>query len=422
MGLPPGAAVALAVGVVAAGFAVFCLADLARTAHPRHLPKPVWALIICITIPWGGLAYLIFGRDWPASPPSPPPPAAVPDVPAAMPGGTAAMPGGTAAMPGGPAARPPGPGGPVEIGVTALTKRFGPVTAVDELSFTVRPGQVTGFLGPNGAGKTTTMRVILGLDAPTSGTALVGGRRYPEIIRPLRVVGSLLDPAAVHGGRTAWFHLLALARSNGIGRRRVSEVLELTGLEPVAGRYIRGFSLGMKQRLGIAAALLADPPVLVLDEPANGLDPEGIRWIRQLLTSMAAQGRTILVSSHLISEMALIADHLIIIGRGRLLTDAPTAALMAAAGRDVLVRSPRAGELAGLLTASGAAVTVEAGGGLAVTGMEAAAIGDLAAGRGIAVHELVPRQASLEAAYLDLTSGSTEYRAAARPPEGSLAR
>ncbi len=404
MGLPPGSAMALAVLVMAAGFAVFCLADLARAPHVRHLPKPAWALIICCTIPWGGLAYLIFGRDWPASPATAPAPAIVPGVP--------------------PARRPahrPGPGS-VDIGVTALTKRFGPVTALDGLSFEVRPGRVTGFLGPNGAGKTTTMRVILGLDAPTSGTALVGGRRYPEIIRPLWVVGSLLDPAAVHGGRTAWFHLLALARSNGIGRRRVSEVLELTGLEAVAERYIRGFSLGMKQRLGIAAALLGDPPVLMLDEPANGLDPEGIRWIRQLLTSMAAEGRTILVSSHLISEMALIADHLVIIGRGRLLADTPTAVLVAAAGRDVLVRSPRAGELAGLLTAGGATVTVEADGSLTVTGMEAAAIGDLAAGRGVAVHELVPRQASLEAAYLDLTSSSTEYRAGRWPPEGRLAR
>jgi ABC-2 type transport system ATP-binding protein len=308
------------------------------------------------------------------------------------------------------------------IEVDRLTKRFGAVTALDGLSFTVGPGTVTGFLGPNGAGKTTTMRVILGLDAPTAGTALVGGRRYQGVIRPLHVVGSLLDATAVSGGRPAWFHLLSIAQSNGIGRRRVMEVLELTGLETVASRRVGEFSLGMKQRLGIAGALLADPPVLMLDEPVNGLDPEGIRWVRQLLKSMAAEGRTVLVSSHLMSEMALTADHLIIIGRGRLLADTPMARFVSGTHRDVLVRSPRAGELAGLLTAGGAAITREGDGALVVTGMDAPAIGDLAARHGIAVHELVPRHASLEEAYLDLTGGSTDYRAGTSLPEGAVAR
>ncbi len=304
------------------------------------------------------------------------------------------------------------PGNTVMIEVDQLSKRFGPVTAVDGLSFVVRPGHVTGFLGPNGAGKTTTMRIILGLDAPTSGTALVRGRRYQEIIRPLHEVGSLLDAGAVHGGRTAWFHLLSIAQSNGIGRRRVTEMLQLTGLDAVAGRRIKGFSLGMKQRLGIAAALLGDPPVLMFDEPVNGLDPEGINWIRQLFRSLAAEGRTVLVSSHLMSEMAQTADHLIIIGRGRLLADTPTGQFTESSARaDVLVRSPRAGDLAGLLAAHGAAVTPQHDGGLAVTGMDAPAIADLAAGHGIAVHELAPRHASLEQAYLDITGDSVDYRA-----------
>lgn len=309
------------------------------------------------------------------------------------------------------------------IEVSELRKRFGQVTAVDGLSFTVRPGQVTGFLGPNGAGKTTTMRVILGLDTPTSGTALVGGRRYQEIVRPLHQVGALLDASAVHGARSAWCHLLSVAQSNGIGRRRVREMLELTGLAAVAGRRIKGFSLGMKQRLGIAAALLGDPPVLMFDEPVNGLDPEGIHWLRQLFRVLAAEGRTVFVSSHLMSEMALTADHLIIIGRGRLLADLPVARFIESSTRaDVLVRSPRAGELAGLLTAHGAAVAAQDDGGLAVTGLAAPAIGDLAAGHGIAVHALVPRQASLEEAYLDLTGGSVDYRTGNPQPEGAAGR
>ena len=300
------------------------------------------------------------------------------------------------------------------IEVDRLSKRFGPVTAVDDLSFTVRPGRVTGFLGPNGAGKTTTMRVILGLDAPTSGRALVGGRRYDGLIRPLREVGSLLDATALHAGRTAWAHVLSLAQANGIGRQRVTDVLRLTGLEGVARRRVGGFSLGMKQRLGIAAAMLGDPPVLMFDEPVNGLDPEGIHWIRGFFRELAADGRTVLVSSHLMSEMARTADHLVIIGRGRLLADLPTAELTGAR-RDVLVRSPRAAELAELIARQGGTVTPQDDGALVVAGLDAAAIGDLAAGHGIAVHALVPRQASLEEAYLDLAGESTDYRAGAMP-------
>jgi ABC-2 type transport system ATP-binding protein len=297
------------------------------------------------------------------------------------------------------------------IEVERLHKRFGRVIAVNELSFAVRPGHVTGFLGPNGAGKTTTMRVILGLDGPTSGTAHVNGRHYQGIIRPLHEVGSLLDASAVHGGRTAWFHLLSIAQSNGIGRRRVTEVLQLTGMESVTRRRVKGFSLGMKQRLGIAAALLGDPPVLIFDEPVNGLDPEGVHWFRLLFKSLAAQGRTVFVSSHLMSEMAVTADQLIIIGRGRLLADmSMTAFIESNSRKDVLVRSPRGAELGDLLTSRGASVGSEADGALAVTGMDAPAIGDLALEHGIAMHELTPRLASLEQAYLDITGDSVEYR------------
>lgn len=405
MSPPLGSAVAIPVLAAAVAFAAWCLVDLARAGQLRYLPKWVWAVVICVSVPWGGLVYLIFGKARPAA--SVPWKAAVAEE-----AGIAAS---------GPLFARRVPVSPVVIEVNQLTKRFGPVTAVDDLSFTVRPGHVTGFLGPNGAGKTTTMRVILGLDAPASGTALVGGSRYQQITRPLHVVGSLLDATAVHGGRTAWFHLLSIAQSNGIGRRRAMQVLEATGLAAVAGRRVSEFSLGMKQRLGIASALLADPPVLIFDEPVNGLDAAGVRWIRQLFKSMAAEGRTVLVSSHLMSEIALTADHLIIIGRGRLLADTPADQFVSGTRQDVLVRSPRAGELAGLLTARGAAVRPEGDGGLAVTGLDAPAIGDLAAGHGIAVHELVPRHASLEQAYLDLTGGSADYRAGTPAPEGTAA-
>ena len=297
------------------------------------------------------------------------------------------------------------------IEVERLSKHFGPVAAVDDLSFTVRPGRVTGFLGPNGAGKTTTMRIILGLAAPTSGRALVGGRRYDGLIRPLREVGSLLDATSLHAGRTGWAHLWSIAQANGITKQRVTEVLGLTGLESVARRRVGGFSLGMKQRLGIAAALLGDPPVLMFDEPVNGLDPEGIHWIRGFFRELAADGRTVLVSSHLMSEMAQTADHLVIIGRGRLIADVPTQEVIeSSARRDVLVRSPQAAELAELIAQRGGTATRQDDGALVVTGLDAAAIGDLAAGDGIAVHALVPRQASLEDAYLDLTRESTDYR------------
>jgi ABC-2 type transport system ATP-binding protein len=309
------------------------------------------------------------------------------------------------------------------IELDRVTKQFGRVTAVDDLSFTVQPGHVTGFLGPNGAGKSTTMRIILGLDAPTSGRALVGGRPYQQIVRPLRQVGALLDASAVHGGRTAYDHLLSVAASNGIGRRRVTQVLELTGLTSVARQRVRGFSLGMKQRLGIAAALLGEPPVLMFDEPVNGLDPDGVRWIRMLLRHLAKEGRTVLVSSHLMSEIALTADHLIIIGRGRLLADTPTDRFtMSSTRADVLVRSPRAGELTRLLSANGATVTTEGDGGLAVTGLDAPAIADLAAAHRIPVHALVPRQASLEQAYLDLTAPSTDYPAGLLAAESQAGR
>jgi ABC-2 type transport system ATP-binding protein len=309
------------------------------------------------------------------------------------------------------------------IELDRVTKRFGRVTAVDDLSFTVQPGHVTGFLGPNGAGKSTTLRVILGLDAPTSGTALVGGRPYRQIVRPLREVGALLDATAVHGGRTAYDHVRSVAVSNGIGRSRVSQVLNLTGLTAVARQRVGSFSLGMKQRLGIAVALLGEPSVLMFDEPVNGLDADGVRWIRMLLRYLADEGRTVLVSSHLMSEMALTADHLIIIGRGRLLADTSTDELTKSSTRaDVLVRSPRADELARLLTSNGAVVAAQDDGGLAVTGLDAPAIADLAAAHGIPVHELVPRQASLEQAYLDLTAASTDYRAGPRAAESGASR
>ena len=297
------------------------------------------------------------------------------------------------------------------IEVDRLTKRFGSVTAVDDVSFTVRPGHVTGFLGPNGAGKTTTLRLIVGLGTPTAGKALVGGRPYVSLVRPLREAGVLLDATAVHGARTAWQHALSIARSNGIGRQRVTDVLRLTGMEKAAHRRVGGFSLGMKQRLGIAVALLGDPPVLLFDEPVNGLDAEGVRWIRTFLSELAAQGRTVLVSSHLMSEMAQTADRLIIIGRGRLLADTTTTQLTESYARqDVLLRSPQMAELSRRLAAKGAAVTPQDDGAIVVTGMDAVTIGDLAARHGLALHALVPRQASLEDAYLNITGGSADYR------------
>jgi ABC-2 type transport system ATP-binding protein len=286
----------------------------------------------------------------------------------------------------------------------------------------VRPGLVTGFLGPNGAGKSTTMRVILGLDAPTAGRALVDGHRYGELVRPLRQVGSLLDAFAMHPARSAWSHARSVAQSNGIGRHRVTEVLQLTGVLTVAARPVRTFSLGMRQRLGIALALLGDPPVLVFDEPANGLDPEGIRWVRELFKALAAEGRTVFVSSHLMSEMAVTADHLVIIGRGRLLADTSVERFVEASARsDVLVRSPRSDVLGRLLRTHGATVTAAGDDGLAVDGLDAPRIADLAAEQAIPVHELTPRHATLEQAYLDLTEASVDYAAGGAPAEETAA-
>jgi ABC-2 type transport system ATP-binding protein len=300
------------------------------------------------------------------------------------------------------------------IEANELTKRYGAKTAVDGLSFTVRPGVVTGFLGPNGAGKSTTIRMILGLDAPTSGDVLVGGRRYRDLPAPLHEVGALLEARAIHPGRSAANHLLALARTHGIPPRRVAELIDFVGLRPVARRRAGTFSLGMGQRLGIASALLGDPATLVLDEPVNGLDPEGIHWIRNLLRGFAAEGRTVLVSSHLMSEMALTADHLIVVGRGRLLADTPMADFIAQAAPAVVrVRSPHATRLRELLLRDGVTVSGDGPGVLEVSGLTTDAIGDQAATEGLTLHELSSRQASLEDAFMELTHDAVEYEAAA---------
>jgi ABC-2 type transport system ATP-binding protein len=293
-----------------------------------------------------------------------------------------------------------------------LTKRYGSTVVVDHLSFDVHPGRVTGFLGPNGAGKSTTMRMILGLDTPSAGRALVAGRPYRSLDTPLRVVGSLLDPAGLHGGRSAGNHLRWLAASNGLPRERVSEVLHRTGLAGVARRRVGGFSLGMRQRLGIAAALLGDPRILLLDEPVNGLDPEGIRWIRTLLRSLAAEGRTVFISSHLMSEMALTADHLIVVGGGRLLADTSmTDFIGACAAADAVVRTPDGAVLAGLLRAAGATVTPGPDELFTVSGLAVEGISRIAADHGVRVYELTARQASLEEAYLAMTGHAVEFGA-----------
>ena len=298
------------------------------------------------------------------------------------------------------------------IEARGLTKRYGEKVAVHDLTFTVRPGIVTGFLGPNGAGKSTTMRLILGLDAPTSGTVTIDGRPYAEHRRPLAVAGALLEARAVHTSRSAYHHLLALATTHGIPAGRVREVIDLVGLHEVARKRAGGFSLGMGQRLGIAAALLADPSTLILDEPANGLDPEGIRWIRELLKSLAAEGRTVFVSSHLMSEMALTAEHVIVVGRGRLMADMPMAELIARASTNVvLVRSPAAGELAAVLAGPDVSIA-PVDGGIEVTGLTAAQIGSTARDHGLVLHELTPQQASLEDAFMDMTRGEIEFHAA----------
>ncbi len=298
-----------------------------------------------------------------------------------------------------------------------LVKRYGSTTAVDDLSFSIRPGMVTGFLGPNGAGKTTTMRMILGLDAPTHGSVTVGGRNYRDLPAPMREVGALLDAKALHGGRRARDHLLCLAQSNGIPRSRVDEVLRIVGLEGVARRRAKGFSLGMGQRLGIASAILGDPAVLIFDEPVNGLDPDGIHWVRTLLRALAAEGRTVLVSSHLMSEMALTADHLLVIGKGRLIADTSADEFVRSSSRQsVHVRSPQAAELAARCREAGATVAGPDAGTdpdlIEITGMDSAEVGKLAAAHGIALSELVPVRASLEEAFMELTRDSVEYEAA----------
>ncbi|TFD79448.1 ABC transporter ATP-binding protein [Cryobacterium fucosi] len=297
------------------------------------------------------------------------------------------------------------------IQAQSLTKRYGSKTAVDAVDFTVQPGKVTGLLGPNGAGKSTTMRMIVGLDQPSAGSVTVNGKPYREHAAPLREVGVLLDAKAVHTGRSARNHLLAMAATHGIPAGRVDEVIELTGLASVARKRVGGFSLGMGQRLGIAAALLGDPAVLILDEPVNGLDPEGVQWVRRLMRHLAAEGRTVLLSSHLMSEMALTADHLIMLGRGRVIADAPVADIIGGAGSNtVRVRSPQATRLATLLAQPDVTVTAGEQDTLEVTGISAVEIGEQAAGAGIVLHELTGIGASLEDAYMALTQNEVEYR------------
>jgi ABC-2 type transport system ATP-binding protein len=308
------------------------------------------------------------------------------------------------------------------IEVQGLTKRYQEKVAVDDLSFRIEPGLVTGFLGPNGSGKSTTMRMIMGLDVPDAGTARINGRPYRNVGVPLREVGAVLEAKAIHPGRSAFNHLLFLAASNDIPTSRVEEVLALVGLTEVARKRAGKFSLGMGQRLGIAAALLGDPGVLLFDEPINGLDPEGILWVRNLLKSLAAEGRTVLVSSHLMSEMALTADQLVVIGRGRLLSTGSVAEFIAeSSGQFVRVRSPRADDLEVKLIAQGALVTREANGALAVSGLPADVIGDLAGANGIHLHELSLQSASLEEAFMEMTRDSVEYRGElSAPPKGNI--
>jgi len=296
------------------------------------------------------------------------------------------------------------------ITASRVTKTYGRTRAVDDLSFDVRPGVVTGFLGPNGSGKSTTMRMVMGLDRPDSGVVTIDGRRFGDLRWPLREVGALLEAKALHPGRTAYDHLLAMAQTNAVPKARVVEVLGLVGLESVARRRVGKYSLGMSQRLGIASALLGDPGVLLFDEPVNGLDPEGILWVRTLLQGLAGEGRTVFVSSHLMSEMALTATDLVVIGRGRLIAQTSVDDFIASnTVSTVLVRSPGAGELAVSLRAAGGGVVVRDDGGLLVTGLEVARVGDLAHAAGVALHELSPLQASLEEVFMELTSDMVDY-------------
>lgn len=299
------------------------------------------------------------------------------------------------------------------IQVDGLTKKYGDKVAVDDLSFSVKPGIVTGFLGPNGAGKSTTMRVIVGLDAPTKGSALVNGKRYAQHTAPMCEVGALLEAKAVHAGRSARNHLKCLALTTGISAKRVDEVIEQVGLAAVAGNRAGGFSLGMGQRLGIASALLGDPATVIMDEPVNGLDPEGILWVRGLLRNLASEGRTVFVSSHLMSEMALTADHLIVVGRGRLIADTSVADFITqASGGAVIVRSPDSDRLIEIVTHAESVTAVkQPDGRISFVGTSCELIGDLAAANGIALHELTAQQASLEQAFMDMTRDSVEYHA-----------
>ena len=298
------------------------------------------------------------------------------------------------------------------IEARGLSKRYGDTVAVDDLSFRVEPGKITGFLGPNGAGKTTTMRLILGLDQPTAGQVTVNGKPFARSAAPMREVGALLDAKAVHGGRSAYNHLLCLAQTGNLPRRRVDEVLDLVGLSSVAGKRTRGFSLGMGQRLGIAATLLGDPAILMFDEPVNGLDPEGILWIRNLMKRLAAEGRTVFVSSHLMSEMENTADHLIVIGKGKLIADCTMAEFIAQSSRrTVRVRTPDPARLTDLATADGGTVRDDGAGRLVISGLTPERIGDLAFENAVRLHELAAAQASLEQAFMELTGTAVEFRA-----------
>ncbi|MEV0093324.1 ABC transporter ATP-binding protein [Streptomyces sp. NPDC050738] len=298
------------------------------------------------------------------------------------------------------------------IELEGLTKRYGDKTAVDQLSFQVRPGVVTGFLGPNGAGKSTTMRMMLGLDNPTAGSVRIDGKHYRELAEPLKYIGALLDAKAMHGGRSAYNNLLCLAQSNRIPTSRVSEVLDTVGLTAVAKKKSKGFSLGMGQRLGIASALLGDPEILMFDEPVNGLDPEGIHWIRNLMKSLAAEGRTIFVSSHLMSEMALTADHLIVIGQGKLLADTSMADFIHQNSRSyVRLRSPQQERLRDVITEAGITAVSVGDGSLEVDAASSEQLGELAASHQLVLHELSPQRASLEEAFMQMTAGSVEYHA-----------
>ena len=309
------------------------------------------------------------------------------------------------------------------IEAVGLTKRYGDRLAVDQLSFTIQPGQVTGFLGPNGAGKSTTMRMILGLDTPSHGHVTIDGKPFAALDNPMREVGALLDAKAIHGGRSAYNHLLCLAQTNNLPQRRVGEVLELVGLSEVARKRSKGFSLGMGQRLGIASALLGDPKILMFDEPVNGLDPEGILWIRNLMKALAAEGRTVFVSSHLMSEMENTADHLLVIGRGRMIADCTVQEFIDQNSElAIRVRTPDAAKLATLLATTGATAVPDGATALLVTGLDMDHIGDLAFDNRIRIHELAPLQASLEEAFMELTKDSVEFHAAVpgTRPEPSL--